>query len=463
MRLRQCSILARIARVMERMGACQRARAQGAFRHKETAMPRLTPSSGISDLRDDRRPESTLSLIRYGYQFVARRTSELDASAFQTRLALQPTIVLTGADAARAFYDTSQVQRSGALPRPLQDTLFGHGGVQHLDGEEHRHRKAMHMSLMTEPEIARLASICGAQFEAFAERWMRQPRVVLLDEAHELLCRASCEWTGVPLPESEIALRTSDLVMMVEGPGKPDWRHLRARLALQRSRRWAAGLVRAVREEEDRAEAEPPFGALRTIAWHRDQEGELLDESVAAEELLNNLRPTVAVARWFVFLAVALHTHEGARERLASGEWEPDWFIEEVRRFYPFFPALIGRTRHEFEWHGWRLPGGRRVMVDVFGTNRDPERWEEPHRFRPERFRDREVDPFEFIPQGGGDYFEGHRCSGEWATLAMMRVALDFLVHRVRYDVPPQDMRILLRRMPGQPESGFIMSNVRRT
>ena len=427
------------------------------------ARPNTPPPA--SHVRDDGRLESTVPLLRHGYRFISLRGRELEARAFQTRLLLQPTIVLSGAEAVRTFYDTALIQRAGALPRPLRDTVFGHGGVQHLDGDAHRHRKAMHMSLMTEPEIARLASICEAHFEAYAERWSRQSRIVLLNEAHELICRAICEWAGVPLPESEVAHRTSDLVMMVEGAGKPDWRHLRARLALRRSRRWAAGLVRAVREEAERSEVEPPLGApgaLRTIAWHRDQQGELLDESVAAEELLNNLRPPVAVARWFVFLAVALHTHEGAPERLASGEWEPDWFIEEVRRFYPFFPTLLGRTRHEFEWNGWRLPRGRRVLLDVFGTNRDPARWEEPDRFRPERFRDRQVDPFEFIPQGGGDYFEGHRCSGEWATLAMMRVALDFLVHRIRYDVPPQDMRILLRRMPAQPESGFIMSNVRR-
>jgi len=37
---------------------------------------------------------------------------------------------------------------------------------------------------------------------------------------------------------------------------------------------------------------------VHAIAWHRDGEGRLLDTKVARVELINVLRPTVAVARF---------------------------------------------------------------------------------------------------------------------------------------------------------------------
>ncbi len=48
-------------------------------------------------------------------------------------------------------------------------------------------------------------------------------------------------------------------------------------------------------------------GPAYTSVWHRDPYGNLLDPGVAAVELINILRPTVAVARYVAFAAVALH------------------------------------------------------------------------------------------------------------------------------------------------------------
>lgn len=407
----------------------------------------------------DGRLESTLALVRDGYRFSMKRAQRLRSPLFSTRVGLRRAIVLTGAEGARLFYDRTRVQREGASPFLVKALLFGQGTVQGLDGEEHRHRKAMHMDLMTPEEIERLAQITHAEWERFAGRWTERDGIQLFEEVNELIFRAMCAWTGVACEESEVDERVRAMVDMVEGLGKPDLRHLRSQRGRRRGQQWAERLVREVRERERPGEGPP--GALRAFAWHRDLDGRLLPEPVAGAELLNMVRPGVAVARWVVYLAVALHTHEGARERIRSGEWQYDWFVEETRRLYPFFPMIIGQTRGPFDWRGYRFPGGRRLLLDVHATHRDPTRWEEAHRFRPERFRGREVTPYEFIPQGGGDYWQDHRCAGEWATLAMMRVALHFLAERLAYDVPPQDLRVLYSRMPGTPESGFVMSNVR--
>ena len=51
------------------------------------------------------------------------------------------------------------------------------------------------------------------------------------------------------------------------------------------------------------------------------------------------------------FAALALHEHPECRERLradADGE-DLGWFVQEVRRFYPFFPLVGGRALADFE------------------------------------------------------------------------------------------------------------------
>ena len=94
-----------------------------------------------------------------------------------------------------------------------------------------------------------------------------------------------------------------------------------------------------------------------------------------------------------------------------------------------------------FEWAGHSFPAGRRVLLDLYGTDRHPGTWARPGVFDPERFRDRIPTPFDLVPQGGGDHRTGHRCAGEWITIAVMTRAVQ-LLSRMTYRVPPQDLRV---------------------
>ena len=136
--------------------------------------------------------------------------------------------------------------------------------------------------------------------------------------------------------------------------------------------------------------------------------------------------------------------------------------MQEVRRFYPFFPFAAARVRQEFDWQGYRFPQGRRVLLDLYGTNHDPRLWDSPEVFCPERFRQWNESPFNFIPQGGGDYWSNHRCPGEWLTIELMKVTLNFLTQSLEYDVPKQNLEISLSRMPTIPKSGFVISQIQQ-
>ena len=402
--------------------------------------------------------DSTFALLLDPYGFISKRCRRYGADLFQTRLLLRPTICMTGPEAAELFYRQDLFARRGAAPGRIQKTLLGQGGVQGLDGEAHRHRKQMFMSLMTLERIEELKERTADWWRTYARKWATMERVTLYDEMQELLTRSVCGWAGVPLPEAEVGRRAAELTALFDYAGSVGPKHWWSRLSRRRSESWIEGIVEQIRNGDL---SSPEGSAARVIATWRDQDGALLNPRIAAVELLNILRPAVAVSVFIVFAAHALHRFPACRRELRTGGDYPELFVQEVRRFYPFFPAVMARTRHNFEWNGYRFPGGRQVMLDLYGTNRDPRTWDAPEEFRPERFRRWDGNPFNFIPQGGGNHDLNHRCPGEWITIELMKVSCEFLAANIEYDLPDQDLQIDVTRLPAIPKSRFVMCNVR--
>lgn len=416
---------------------------------RRDARPAFLPRDGTLD--------ATFALLADPYRFILRRARRLRSDAFQTRLGLQPMICLTGAAAAALFYDSGYFARRGAAPELLRATLFGKDGVQGLDGEEHLARKAMFLQLMTPERVRELTALFTAELAAASRAWAARPQVLLYDALQPVLARSVCRWAGVPLPHADVPQRTRQLVALFDQAAGPH--HLQARRARAGAEEWLAGLVAEV---QSGWLAVDPEGALHAVATFRRPAGAPLTPRVAAVELLNVLRPTVAVAVYVVFAAHALHVHPEARQRLRTGDAAYlRAFVQEVRRFYPFFPAVVARVRDDFEWRGLRFPRGTRTLLDLYGTNHDPRTWAAPEIFRPERFVNRAADPYDFVPQGGGGHRTGHRCPGEWITLAVLEAATEALARQLEYTVPHQDLRIDFARLPALPRSGFVIADVR--
>lgn len=411
----------------------------------------------MRDIPSDRGLDSTLALVREGYCFISNRCDRYQTEIFQTRLLLEKAICFRGEEAAKVFYDTSKFSRHQAAPKRVQKTLLGEGGVQGLDGEAHRQRKQIFMSLMTPEHMAELTELTRQQWQAAAQKWQNRDRIVLFYEANEVLCRAVCAWSGVPLLESEVEQRTKDMAAMIEGSGGIGLRYWHAKQGREQSEKWIGNLLDRIRSGQLDV---PENTAAHAFAWHRDADGNLLDRHVAAVDLLNVLRPTVAIARYIVFAALALHEHPECKPKLQADAEYRKFFTQEVRRYYPFFPFAAARTRHAFDWQDYHFPEDTKVLLDLYGTNRDPHLWDNPDAFEPERFQHWDGSPFNFIPQGGGDHYQNHRCAGEWITIQIMEMTLDFLVNSITYDVPEQNLEMTLARMPAIPKSRFVINHV---
>ncbi|HYC53889.1 MAG TPA: cytochrome P450 [Candidatus Binatia bacterium] len=405
--------------------------------------------------------DSTLKSLRHAsndpYGFISARARAVGSDIFEIKVPFQRVVCMTGAQACKLFYDPERFIREGAAPGRIQKTLFGQGGVQGLDDDAHRHRKQMFLTLLDAPRIAALVEETERCWHRQAEIWKSQDSVTLYDGWQGLLTRAVCAWAGVTLPQDEIEQRTRELTALFDSAGAVGPKHWWARLARKKADAWAARII-----EDARRGGAPAGSIVEGIAQHRQADGGLLPARIAGVELLNILRPTVAVSVYLTFVALALYDHPRCRLRIAAGDDElVGSFVQEVRRFYPFFPAVGARVRETFEWNGLTFPRGRRVLLDLYGVQHDPRFWQSPEQFQGERFLDVDPDACSFIPQGGGDAQTGHRCAGEQLTIELMKAGTRLLCRNLSYEVPEQDLGIDYSRLPALPRSGFRIRRVR--
>lgn len=119
-----------------------------------------------------------------------------------------------GKEAAEIFFDPEKFKREGAAPNRLVQTLFGKNGVQSLDGQNHKRRKEMFMSLMSPNELKRLTDIAKEEWKTVVEKWGQMDQVILYEEAKEIMCRTACQWAGVLVQENDVKRLTKNLMTL---------------------------------------------------------------------------------------------------------------------------------------------------------------------------------------------------------------------------------------------------------
>jgi len=436
------------------------------------------PSTSAPSTRAERNTDPTLgvvsrpawrddsaSLLTRGYRFGERIWSRAPRGARSApmRLLFSDALLVRGAEGVAAFYDEERVARHGAMPPFIQETLFGHGSVHSLDGDEHRHRKATFVSgLYEDGQVARLRPYLEREWRHEIDAWIAGGGQSAYDAAVGALGRAVMRWAGLPGTgdaKTRWARRQAQIVDGFGVPYSPEY------LLAFANRRWsdrhAERLIRAVRA--GRLDAQPGT-ALNAWAWHRDREGRLLPARLAGIELQNSFRPMIAVARFTAFAAKRLQEHPEWRERIAAEVAErgslvdgplATAFAQEIRRTSPFVPMLPAFATQDIEVDGRIVRAGGRIVLDILGTDTDERSWENADTFDPARFVG--VDDYEaiaaFVPHGGADVATGHRCPGEKLAIAGLAASISAMSDP-RLTILPTGLDVNERRMPTRPRSG---------
>ncbi|GFQ05235.1 cytochrome p450 76a2 [Phtheirospermum japonicum] len=110
--------------------------------------------------------------------------------------------------------------------------------------------------------------------------------------------------------------------------------------------------------------------------------------------------------------------------------------IKETLRLHPPIPFLVPRRAiQETDFMGYRIPKNTQVFVNTWAIGRDPECWDEPLSFKPDRFLDSKIDyrghNFELIPFGAGRRI----CAGIPLGHRMLHLVLGSLLHEFEWRV----------------------------
>ncbi|PPS07566.1 hypothetical protein GOBAR_AA13092 [Gossypium barbadense] len=101
--------------------------------------------------------------------------------------------------------------------------------------------------------------------------------------------------------------------------------------------------------------------------------------------------------------------------------------INETFRIKPTGPLLVPHeSSKECLVGGYRIPHGTMLLVNAWAIQNDPNNWEEPNVFRPERFEGLDPSNFAFrlMPFGNGR----QRCPGEGLAMRMVGLTLGSLI-----------------------------------
>lgn len=86
---------------------------------------------------------------------------------------------------------------------------------------------------------------------------------------------------------------------------------------------------------------------------------------------------------------------------------------------------------------GYEIPKGTMVIINHWALHNDPDKWDQPHLFRPERFLDSDgklaPKPESWLP-----FSAGHRvCLGETVVKPELVLLLTFILKRLTISLPP--------------------------
>ena len=135
-----------------------------------------------------------------------------------------------------------------------------------------------------------------------------------------------------------------------------------------------------------------------------------LSDDIVRDQILTMLiaghdTSTALLAWTFALLGQHPEVHARVVEEVGNREKHIllDQVIKESLRLYP--PIHIGNRRvaKEMKFKEGRIPAGERMFYSIYLTHRDPEIWENPDQFCPERYtRGRKTPPYSYVPFGGG-------------------------------------------------------------
>ncbi|XP_051136863.1 cytochrome P450 71D95-like isoform X2 [Andrographis paniculata] len=113
--------------------------------------------------------------------------------------------------------------------------------------------------------------------------------------------------------------------------------------------------------------------------------------------------------------------------------------VKETLRLHPPIPLVPRTCRDECRANGYKIPLKTSVIINIWSLGRNPDYWDRPEAFLPERFAESSVNfmgnCFEYIPFGSGRRI----CPGIHFGLANVELPLALLLYHFDWKIPDGD------------------------
>lgn len=439
----------------------------------------ISPNAGFESL-----PDPGISRARQAFEYWMSPQRFLDrcgqlGDRFMLRMPGHGTwVCLTNPnDIKRVFLADSNVLQFSEVLRRLTPDEVALGPIVHLEGGSHiRWRRMMLPSMQGERLRAYEPSMVAAT-QRMLQRWPWGENVSLQDAMQALALDIMLEIVfGLAKGDRRERVRKHVLELSAELGSK---RFLLALiLGIARGGRWEVGFSRLrafvtamdqpmreeLRERRQQADSERP-DVLSMLLRAKDHEG----IGMSDEEILDALRTLLlagqeATALQLCWIAERLVRHPSVLKRLdetvfASDDSYLDAVIKEAMRVRPAVVITARYVAQPFELDGLSVPQGTFVVPFIFNVHRRPDIYPEPLKFRPERFLERPVDPYAWIPFGGGT----RKCLGGPFALFETRVILRTILQHARFrTTTAPDEKIVHRQIGLAPQLGAKVTLDRR-
>jgi cytochrome P450 len=277
------------------------------------------------------------------------------------------------------------------------------------DPPDHTFFRALVQDVFQPQAIARLQPRLEAIADELLSAVAHQAQWDLHDAlAFPLPIRIICEILGIPSNDIWTFKAWSDASVAALASEQPS-AYAAARTAM-------AGYVeRLLREKRTR-----PDDSLVSRIANGERDGRAIPDSEAlsliTQMFVAGNETTTSLITNFVWRISKL----GLWDDFVTGRFDLDLAINESLRFDPPLLALFRTTAHPVTIGGHDLPAGVKVMVHYAAANRDPDAFDQPDEFVPERRRNRHVAFALGI----------HSCLGRELAKLEARVALEALRRR---------------------------------
>ena len=196
---------------------------------------------------------------------------------------------------------------------------------------------------------------------------------------------------------------------------------------------------------------------LALLMCARGDDGEALSDSEIRDDLITLIlagHETTATTLAWIF-DLLLHHPDALRrveaEAMSGEEAFTAAVVNETLRVRPPAPFTARVAAQPFPIGGYRVEAGTRIVVHIIAINRNPDIYEHPNEFRPERFLGTRPETYAWVPFGGGI----KRCLGAAFTMRELITVLHVLLREGEFSaVDAKPERIVRRSIMLAPRFG---------